>query len=121
LQPSRDGISVAWTGSVGPDIAAIPNGNYRLYFEVEVAAGAAAAWQPWLSNQAAGSAVLPIGGSCAERTYRFRLRVRAEQPAGEPGARPNHRFSGVWQESAPVRVARTVVCNEQAFLPMVWR
>lgn len=121
LQPSRDGISVAWAGSLGPDIAAIPGGNYRLYFEVEVAVGAAAAWQPWLSSQPAGSAVLSIGGSCAERTYRFRVRVRAEQPVGEPGARPNHRFIGVWQESAPVRVERTVVCDEKAFLPMVGR
>ncbi len=121
LQPARDTISVAWTGSLGPDIAAIPGGNYRLYFEVEVAAGVAATWQPWLSNQPAGGAVLSIGGSCVDRTYRFRVRVRAEQPAGEPGARPNHRFISVWQESAPVRVARTVVCDEQAFLPMVRR
>lgn len=121
LQLSRDGITVAWAGSLGPDIAAIPNGNYRLYFEVEVAAGAAAAWYPWRNNQPAGSAVLSIGGSCVERAYRFRVRVRAEQSVGEPGARPNHRFIGVWEESPPVRVAQTAVCDEQAFLPMIWR
>lgn len=120
-QAALDRITVSWAGSLGPDIAAIQGGNYQLYFEMQYAAESQAAWQPWFSGQPAGSATLHIGGSCVDRTYRFRVRVRAEQPTGQPGARPNHRFLSVWQESAPVRIASGAVCDERAYLPMVGR
>jgi hypothetical protein len=111
--PVSEGIAVSWTGSLGPDIPAIPNRTYTLYYEVQYRAGPAAPWQDWLTNQLAGGATLNIGGSCADRTYQFRVRPLAVPSSGE-------RFAGVWEESQPVNIPGAI-CTERVRLPAIWR
>ncbi len=120
LEISDNSIEMAWAGELGPDILAIPAGNYHLTFEVQVRAGGAS-WQSWLANQGAGSASFAAPPSCYDRTYRFRVRSIAQQVAGKRGAWPDHRFMGVWTESAPVTVVRAFTCPHKVHLPIASR
>lgn len=113
-------IAVAWTGSLGEDIPLIPATNHKLSFEIEARAGAGP-WRSWLTEQGAGSETFAAPRLCSDQTYRFRIRAWAVQPAGQPGAFPNHHFVGVWHESDPVRAPRAIVCSNRAFLPAVQR
>jgi hypothetical protein len=117
LEARENSIGISWAGALGPDIAAIPAGNYRLTFEVQVRSGAAP-WQSWLTNQDAGGAMFTTPPSCRDQTYRFRLRSMAQQIPGQKGAWPDHRFVGVWTESTPVTVPHAVNCSPKGYLPM---
>jgi hypothetical protein len=94
-------LIVLWESEQSPDIAAIPGGNYELAVDLQVRHVDATEWRDWLMDQSAiGSQV--FSALCVDTSYEFRIRARAEQPAGEDGAWPNHRYPGVW--STPVRV-----------------
>lgn len=120
LEPRDNSIEVAWTGEMGPDITAIPAGNYRLTFDVQVQSGSAP-WQSLLTEQGAGSHTFVAPQSCFDRTYRFRVRALAQQVVGEKGAWPDHHFVGVWVESAPVAVKHAISCPYSTRLPLAFR
>lgn len=113
-------IEIAWNGDLGPDIAAIPAGNYRLTFDVQVRSGTAP-WESLLTDRDAGALTFVAPQSCFDRTYKFRVRSMAQQVAGQKGAWPDHHFVGVWVESAPVAVTRFFSCTRSALLPMAFR
>lgn len=119
-EPSRNSIEIAWTGDLGPDIAAIPAGNYRLTFDVQVRFDAAP-WQSLLTDQDAATHTFVAPQSCFDRSYRFRVRSMARQVAGQKGAWPDHRFVGVWMESAPVTVFHAFSCPHSTHLPMAFK
>jgi hypothetical protein len=116
---SREGndISVAWDGDLGPDIPTIPATNHKLSFEIEVR-GSEGDWKPWLRPQSAGSQHFPAPAGCTDQSYQFRVRAWGIQPVGQPGARPNHHFVGVWHESEKVQVPQGVVCSNRLYLPV---
>ena len=118
LEASGHSIGIGWAGDLGPDIAAIPAGNYRLTFEVQVRTGEAS-WQSWLTNQDAGWAMFTALPSCRDQTYRFRVRSMAHQIPGQAAAWPDHHFVGVWTESTPVTVPPALTCSHKMRLPMV--
>lgn len=109
-------IAVSWTGSLGPDIPAIPATNHKLSFEIQARTDGGS-WQPWLSGQGVGQASVPLSSSCVDRTYQFRIRAWAIQPDGQPGAWPNHHFIGPWHESLEIEVDRATDCPQRLFLP----
>lgn len=120
LASHANSIDIAWTGELGSDIAAIPAGNYRLTFDVQVQPGEAP-WQNLLTEQDAGSHTFAAPPSCFDRTYRFRVRSMAKQVVGQRGAWPDHRFIGVWVESAPVTVMHVLTCTHSVRLPLVFK
>jgi hypothetical protein len=113
-------IAMSWTGSLGPDIPAIPATNHKLSFELQVRRGNGA-WEPWLSGQGTGGATFTVARFCRDVAYRFRIRSWAVQPDGVPGAWPNHHFAGVWHESEPLQVAAAIPCSGAAYLPLLAR
>ncbi len=113
-------ISLRWTGDLKEDIPAIEAGNYRAYFSVEYQTRPDGPWGSWLTRVPEQGAVLAVS-KCRDSTYRFRVRVTAEQPAGEPGAWPPHRFEGPWQMSQRVTIGKTVDCPFRAWQPLVLR
>ena len=78
------------------------------------------AWGTWLTRVPEQGAILAVS-KCWDSTYRFRVRVTAEQPAGEPGAWPPHRFEGPWQASQSVVVRKAVDCPFRAWQPLMSR
>jgi hypothetical protein len=108
------GITVTWSGSLGPDIPAIPGRTYQLYYDVQYRTGATQPWRDWLTDQRAGRAALQIDGSCSDQSYQFRVRPRAVPTSGE-------RFVGVWSESQPVSVPQTATCDQHVVLPVMRR
>ena len=119
-EPRGNAIEMTWSGELGPDITAIPAGNYRLTFDVQVRAGAAP-WQSLLTGQNAGSHTFVAPYSCFDRTYHFRVRSMAQQVVGQKGAWPDHRFVGVWVEPAPVAVMHALSCAHSARLPFAFK
>jgi hypothetical protein len=116
---SDGAITVGWTGDMGPDIRAIEAGNYRLYYLVQRRVNGGA-WQDWQTGQDSGSAVLPTPAACRDMQYEFRARAWAQQPHGEPGAWPPHRFEGPWVTSALVTTPAALACPYRAFLPGIY-
>jgi hypothetical protein len=109
--------TVRWDGLQSPDIAAIPGGTYQLYFDVQYRREGAVTWTDWLIGQPAGEADFSAPASCQPQRYEFRVRARAEQPAGSNGAWPNHRYPGDW--SAPARVQFGMAqCMPRVYLPL---
>ena len=100
-------MTVAWDGSLGPDIPAIPASTHKLSFELQARVDGGA-WQPWLRPAAAGSEKVVAPGACLDHEYQFRVRSWAIQPTGKPGSWPFHEFFGVWQESARTLMKGTV-------------
>ena len=121
IQISEASARVQWDGAMGPDIQAIPGGAYRLFFDVQYRVDGQSDWIDWLADQAAGSATFTVPACSAEHTYAFRVRSRAEQPAGSNGAKPNHRYPGVWSEPAEIELGSESGCLPRAFLPMTQR
>ena len=111
---------VQWDGAQSPDVQAIPEGQYRLFFDVQYRIGAQGAWIDWLTDQPAGSATFTANGCAGVQTYAFRVRSRAEQIDGV-GAFPNHRYPGVWSEPASIVLGSPTVCVPRAYLPLVHR
>ncbi len=123
LPPDVAGIQtlVRWEGDLGPDIAAIPGGAYQLVYDIQYREGTAGGWIDWLADQPAGGASFTAGMCSGEKTVYFRVRARAEQPAGSPGAWPNHRYDGDWSAPAAVSFVQPVPCVPRAFLPLIER
>lgn len=118
VQPGRE-VEVRWQGDLGPDIPAIPGGNYALLFDLQYRVEPGGAWVDWLSGESEGSAVFRAP-YCSIYSYAFRVRPRAEQPDGV-GARPNHRYPGVWSDPVAVTFDPGVPCVPRAYLPAVLR
>jgi len=116
---SNTEVRVQWDGAISPDILAIPSGAYRLYFDVQYRVDAQGDWSDWLTDQAAGSAAFTVPACSTEHSYAFRVRSRAEQPPGSNGAKPNHRYPGVWSEPASVVLGSQTTCVPRAFLPLM--
>lgn len=93
-------IDLTWQGSQGSQIETIPSSAYQLFFDLEYRLGEEGEWQPWLSNQPPGTA--NFQAIQAGVPHYFRVRTRAEQLPGVPGAWPNHRYPGVWSEPTMV-------------------
>lgn len=121
LPSAADGMTttVRWTGALSPDILAIPGGNYDLRFDLQVRTIGQPEWTDWLVDQPAGEATFTATFCAPAQTYEFRVRARAEQPAGEPGAFPNHRYPGAWGPPAAVTFTRAEACPARAYLPLV--
>ncbi|CAN5663493.1 hypothetical protein BH10CHL1_BH10CHL1_18400 [soil metagenome] len=124
-------MTVAWSGVQSPDVTTIPGGTYTLYFDVQYRQASAAGWKDLVNGaQNAGSTLFTA--RCANTTYEFRVRARAEQPPAPPeGASPNQRYPGVWSEptavffqsaplaTAPFTVTTPLTGEQQIFLPLV--
>jgi hypothetical protein len=111
---------VEWNGAQSPDVLAIPEGQYHLFFDIQYRIGAQGDWIDWLTDRPAESATFTANGCAGVQTYAFRVRSRAEQINGV-GAFPNHRYPGVWSEPASVVLGSPVVCIPRAYLPLVLR
>jgi hypothetical protein len=111
---------VEWNGAQSPDVLAIPEGQYHLFFDIQYRIGSQGAWIDWLTDRPAESATFTANGCAGVQTYAFRVRSRAEQINGV-GAFPNHRYPGVWSEPASVVLGSPVVCIPRAYLPLVLR
>lgn len=114
-------ITVTWDGALGPDIAAIPAGNYHLRFDIQSRRAGEARWTDWLVDQPAGEATFNAAFCTATQAYEFRVRARAEQPEGVPAAFPNHRYPGDWSPAAAVAFTRATPCPPAAYLPSVMK
>lgn len=112
-------VTVRWQGSLGPDIPAIPGGAHQLLFDVQQRPAGQAAWQDWQAGAPAGQATFGVDGCLGTQTVEFRLRARAEQPPGGPGAWPNHRYPGDWSQPASVTFINPSACTPAAYLPLV--
>jgi hypothetical protein len=119
VEAAGSGVDVGWNGSLGADIAAIPGGAYRLAFDVQYRQGAGGAWTDWQVGQPAGGSSFAAEIGCGALSYEFRVRARAEQPEGAPGAWPNQRYPGEWSAPAAVRFLPSSPCAPRAFLPFV--
>ncbi len=123
--PAPPTITVAWQGSLGPDIAQIPSGNHRLLFDLEYWNSDDATWQP-VAGDLVGDGALEFAARCFDVTYQFRVRPRAEQPDGANGATPNQRYPGLWVESAQILVPPNLpgptvpfTPTDQIFMPAI--
>ena len=97
VESHQSQYAIAWPGSLGPDIPAIPSGNYHLYYDIQYRLAGSVAWTDWITNTESTSATFVVPDPATNPHYVFRVRPRAEQPDGA-GASPNHRFPGVWAE-----------------------
>lgn len=112
-------VTVRWTGSQSPDIAAIPGGTYQLLFDVQTRQAGQSDWSDWQVDRPAGQAIYVADACLGAHVVQFRLRARAEQPPGSGGAWPNHRYPGVWSAPASVTFPDSGACQPAAFLPAV--
>lgn len=93
--------AIAWPGSLGPDIPAIPSGNYHLYYDIQYRLAGSVTWTDWITNTESTGATFVVPNPATNPHYVFRVRPRAEQP-NAVGTSPNHRFPGVWANSGVV-------------------
>ena len=113
-------VTVRWTGSLGPDIPAIPGGNYQLRYDVQYRLAGQANWIDWQMDKPAGEAIFAPNVCASKLIVDFRVRARAEQPEGVPGVWPNHRYPSDW--SAPSTVMFPGPTGmPRAYLPLVLR
>jgi hypothetical protein len=111
---------VEWNGAQSPDVLAIPEGQYHLFFDIQYRIDSQGDWMDWLTDRPAESATYTANGCAGVQTYAFRVRSRAEQINGV-GAFPNHRYPGVWSEPASVVLGSPAACVPRAYLPLVLR
>jgi hypothetical protein len=89
-------VLVSWDGSLGPDIPLIEGGAFVLLYEIEYWHDSFAEWRKLETDfEGPGSHTVQIG--CPDTAYRFRARVRAEQPTGS-GVFPTQRYIGPTSE-----------------------
>ncbi len=121
LPAAAEGMTttIRWEGALSPDILAIPGGAYNLLFDMQVRKIGQPEWEDWLVDQPAGAATFDAAFCAPAQTYEFRVRARAEQPEGMPGAFPNHRYPGVWSAPAGVTFVRGDPCPPRAYLPLL--
>ena len=94
-------VEIGWFGEQSEDIAALPGGNYDLLFDVQARALPSGAWRDLVTGSLEQGAIV-FNAPCQDIRYAFRVRARAEQPEGEPGLFPNHRYPGVWSQPQTV-------------------
>jgi hypothetical protein len=113
-------VKVRWTGQLSPDILAIPGGTYQLLFDVQVRRSGQVAWSDWQVGRPAGEAQF-MAEACTGPglAYEFRVRARAEQPAGSNGAWPNHRYPGDWSAAQTVSFHGSISCTLRTVLPLI--
>jgi hypothetical protein len=109
---------ISWSGGLPDEIASVPGGNYGLLVDLQYRQGSDSAWENLLVGSTQRSVGFTIDGCRAPFTYTLRVRARAEQPVGVPGAWPNHRYTGVWRESGPLTFNTTTSCIPRAYLPL---
>ena len=98
-------VLLQWDGLQSPDAAAIAGGTYRMYYDIQARQQGNETWTDFrIGQEGAGSATYPV--ECANTTYEFRIRARAEQPdpPAPAGAWPNHRYNGVWSNPYLVQI-----------------
>lgn len=98
---SGTAVIVSWDAIQSPDVLAIPGGNYRLYVDIQYRHQDTESWTDWITGHD-GSGSQVFSARCLNTSYAFRIRARAEQPDGQPGAWPNQRYPGIWSEAVPV-------------------
>ena len=113
-------VIVRWTGSLGSDIPTIPAGNYQLRYDVQYRLAGQAGWNDWQMDKSEGEATFTANACGPKLTVEFRVRARAEQPEGVPGASPNHRYPSDWSAPSTV-VFPGATCAPRAYLPLVLR
>ncbi len=113
-------VTVRWTGQLSPDILAIPGGTYQVLFDVQVRRSGQVAWSDWQVGRPAGEAQF-VAEACTGPglAYEFRVRARAEQPAGSNGAWPNHRYPGDWSAAQTVSFHGSISCTLRTVLPLI--
>jgi hypothetical protein len=117
-------VAILWSGTQSPDVTAIPGGNYKLYFDLQVRHQGAIDWTDLVSKRE-GSGSEVFTARCVNTSYQFRIRAHAEQPAGQPGASPNQRYPGVWSEPVSVlfhavpEPSTTPTGTNETFLPLI--
>jgi hypothetical protein len=121
LPPAAGGmtVTVRWDGALSLDIVAIPGGNYHLRFDIQTRPAGQPDWTDWLVDQPAGEATFTAAFCIPMQAHEFRVRARAEQPEGVPGAFPNHRYPGDWSAPAVVMFERETPCPPHAYLPLM--
>ena len=67
---------VEWNGAQSPDVLAIPEGQYHLFFDIQYRIGSQGDWIDWLTDRPAGSATFTASGCAGEQT----VRVSRAQP-----------------------------------------
>ena len=115
--PATDAL-ISWSGALPTEIALVPGGTYGLLFDLQYRQGADSVWEDLLIGSTQSSIGFTIDGCRAPFTYALRVRARAEQPAGVPGAWPNHRYTGVWRESGQLTFNTTAACIPRVYLPL---
>jgi hypothetical protein len=109
--------TLTWDGHQSPDIAALANRNYQLWFDVQVRHGTKGEWRAVAGDQQARSA--EFQARCLNTTYQFRVRAVARQPD-----RSSEIFPGAWSVPRPVYFARLAqpagaAGEDKMFLPVV--
>lgn len=95
-------LDVTWVGEQSPDVREIPGSTHRLLFDVQARHGDGDPWRDLVTG-AVDPGSVAFTANCVNTNYEFRVRARSEQPPAPPeGARPNHRYPGVWSE--PIKV-----------------
>lgn len=97
-------LNLHWTARQSDDVAAVANGNYDLMVDVQARLLPDGEWQDVGVGIDAAAESVEFTPRCANASYAVRLRARTEQPDGEPGAYPNHRYVGVWSKPQVLNV-----------------
>jgi hypothetical protein len=118
-------LTVTWASTQSSDLLSLPGGNYRLYIDIEHRRQGLQGWQT-LVRGAEASGEQSFRSRCPNVTHEFRIRARAEQPEGQPGAFPTQRYPGQWSQPVPVRFQDSSSVNaggvgraDGIFLPLV--
>lgn len=101
-----EALPLTWQARQSEDVAALADGNYDLMIDVQARLLPNGEWRDLAVGAAAEDGQVTFTPRCADVRYALRLRARTEQPDGEPGAYPNHRYNGVWSAPQTVAVVR---------------
>lgn len=110
-------IELTWQGDQSAAIELIPAGAYQIRFDVQYRVGEAGEWTEWLRSAETTGQLFTA--KQAETPHFLRLRARAEQLPGGPGAWPNHRYVGVWSE--PIQISFRQAPQYNVYLPGIQR
>jgi hypothetical protein len=121
-------VAISWFGEQSRDVENIPGGNYDLLFDVQARPLPNGTWRDIVTGATTQTSTV-FRAPCLDTSYQFRVRARAEQPEGEDGSSPNHRYPGVWSKpqtvlftAPPVApISDTVVLTPTLFMPMAAR
>lgn len=92
---------VLWQGELAQEISGQSGSTHQLYFDVQSRHESTPEWRDLATNKSAVDSSI-FTAVCTNTNYLFRIRARAEQPEGEDGAWPNHRYWGLWSEPVTV-------------------